>query len=78
MTLSLDELARALIVRDTDVLRIELGDRWSKRLPAAPTARIYAATLGAACSSSASSASPWSRASCCSCRGARRTRSAIG
>ena len=46
MTLSLDELARALIVRDTDVLRLDLGDRWSKRLPAAPTARIYAATRG--------------------------------
>ena len=46
MTLSLDELARALIVRDTDVMRLDLGDRWAKRLPAMPTARIYAATQG--------------------------------
>src|SRR4051812_45414216 len=46
MTLSLDELARALIVRDTDVMRLDLGDRWAKRLPAQPTARIYAATRG--------------------------------
>src|SRR5689334_21425046 len=46
MTLSLDDLARAVVVRDTDVMRLDLGDRWAKRLPAMPTARIYAATQG--------------------------------
>src|SRR4051794_7229354 len=31
MTLSLDDLARAVVVRDTDVMRLDLGDRWAKR-----------------------------------------------
>ncbi|WP_437288908.1 cupin domain-containing protein [Sorangium sp. So ce406] len=47
MSAAFDELARSVVVRETEVLRFALGDRWGKRRPAQRAcARVYAATDG--------------------------------
>ncbi|WP_433933556.1 helix-turn-helix domain-containing protein [Sorangium cellulosum] len=47
MSAAFDELARSVVVRETEVLRFALGDRWGKRRPAQRAcARVYASTDG--------------------------------
>ncbi|WP_434045572.1 MULTISPECIES: helix-turn-helix domain-containing protein [Sorangium] len=47
MSAAFDELARSVVVRETEVLRFALGDRWGKRRPAQrASARVYAAMHG--------------------------------
>ncbi|WP_437815086.1 helix-turn-helix domain-containing protein [Sorangium sp. So ce1078] len=47
MSAAFDELARSVVVRETEVMRFALGDRWGKRRPAQRAcARVYAAISG--------------------------------
>ncbi|WP_437835715.1 helix-turn-helix domain-containing protein [Sorangium sp. So ce1153] len=47
MSAAFDELARSVVVRETEVMRFALGERWGKRRPAQrASARVYAALGG--------------------------------
>ncbi len=47
MSAAFDELARSVALRETEVMRFALGDRWGKRQPARrASARVYAARSG--------------------------------
>ncbi|AUX28954.1 MULTISPECIES: AraC family transcriptional regulator [Sorangium] len=50
MSAALDELARSVALRETEVMRFALGERWGKRQPARrASARVYAARRGGGC-----------------------------